>query len=367
MAREFYTLQEIVAAARTNLDRNVWDYLVGAAETETSMKRNRAAFERLALLPRVLNDVSEPCVERTFLGQALRIPAILAPIGSVQAFEAGGALSVAEAAHEFGTLMTLSSACLPDYQETAKAPGAKIYQLYAMDDDDWLYRTAAHAEQLGYAGFCLTVDTQVYSRRERDILKRYLPATRRNVKAPPDSAEARGFGYRGYQARLTWATVAALKKRLSIPLCLKGIASAEDARIACEHGVDVVWVSNHGGRQLDSTLGTMDMLPEVVAAVDGRASIVVDGGVQRGTDVLKALALGADVVALGRLQGFAMAAGGAGAVVRMLEILEHEIETNLALMGLSDIAQLSAGAVRVAPAVSEPHVTSGFPLLGEGY
>ena len=366
MTSTFFTLQEIVAQARTNLDRNTWDYLAGAAESETSMRRNRAAFEARALVPRILNDVSQPQARRRFLGLDLRLPAILAPIGSVQAFESGGAISVATAVDAFGTAMTLSSACLPGYREVAEAPGDKFYQLYAVDDDDWLYRTAEHAQTLGYRGFCITVDTQVYSRRERDILKRFLPATRRRTSSSPDALDAAAT-YGGWQARLTWDKVDALKQRLSIPLMVKGVATAADARLAVEHGVDVVWVSNHGGRQLDSTLGTLDMLPEVVDAVAGRARVVLDGGVQRGTDVLKALALGADVVALGRLQGFAMAAGGASAVVRMLEILEHEVLTNLALMGLSSIDQLTPEHVRPAPAVYQPHVTSGFPLLDQGY
>ena len=148
---------------------------------------------------------------------------------------------------------------------------------------------------------------------------------------------------------------------------LKGIACGEDAEIAARSGVDVVYVSNHGGRQLDQGRATLDMLPEVVRAVGGRAKVVVDGGILRGTDVLKALALGADAVGIGRLEGLAMAAGGVDAVVRMLEILENEMQINLALMGLSSIDQLGPECVVPAEPVARPHVLSGFPLMDEDY
>ena len=364
MAADFSTLQGMIKLARTQLDRGDWDYLVGGADTETSLKRNRLAFDRLALKARVLqHDVAQVNTGRRLLGVDLRIPVLLAPIGSLQVFEAGGGLSTARAAETFGVMQILSSVCSPDFETVAReCAGPKIHQVYANGDEDWLMDIVARTQACGYKAFCLTVDTQVYSRRERDILKRYVPLTGRRAENDPRPAATATL-----QPSFTWELVKRIKDRFAIPLALKGIACAEDAALAVHHGVDIVYVSNHGGRQLDQGRGTLDMLPEVVRAVGGRAKVVIDGGIARGTDVLKALALGADVVGIGRLEGFAMAAGGADAVVRMLKLLETEIRINLALMGLNSIDQLNPDCVLPAEPVVRAHVLSAFPLLDEDY
>ena len=363
MTAQFMTLQEIVKRARGQLPRGDWDFLVGGAETETSLKRNRLGFERLALKARVLNDVSSVNVRRKLFGTELRIPVLLAPIGSLQAFEKGGGLTAARAAETFGIIKMLSSVCTPDFETIAReCAGPKIYQLYLLGNEAWMMDIIARTEAAGYKAFCLTVDTQVHSRRERDLLKGYVPVGARGPegKALPRPAIT-------LQPSMNWQLIGRIKDRFKIPLVLKGIACAEDAELAVQHGVEVIYVSNHGGRQLDQGRGALDMLPEVVRAVGGRATILFDGGILRGTDVLKALALGADAVAIGRLEGLAMAAGGAAAVVRMLELLENEMRVNLALMGLSSIDQLNPECVIPAEPVGEPHVLSGFPLLGEDY
>ena len=364
MAADFSTLQQMITLARGQLARGDWDYLIGAAETESSLKRNRLAFDRLALKARVLlHDVSQVQTHRSLLGVDLRIPVLLAPIGSLQVFEAGGGLSTARAAETFGVMQILSSVCSPDFETVAReCAGPKIHQVYAHGDEAWLMDIIGRTQASLYKAICLTVDTQVYSRRERDILKRYVPLTgRRAPNAPPPEAAVT------LQPSFTWELIKRIKDRFDIPLILKGIACGEDAALAVAHGVDVVYVSNHGGRQLDQGRGTLDMLPEVVAAVGGRAKVVIDGGILRGTDVLKALALGADAVGIGRLEGFAMAAGGADAVVRMLKILENEMRINLALMGLNSIDQLNPGCVLPAEPVVLPHTLSAFPLLDEDY
>jgi isopentenyl diphosphate isomerase/L-lactate dehydrogenase-like FMN-dependent dehydrogenase len=363
MATEFATLQEIVKRARVRLARGDWDYLVGAAETETSLKRNRLAFDRLALKARVLlHDVAQVHTRRSLLGFEQRIPVLLAPIGSVQVFEQGGGVSTARAAETFGVIQILSSACLPDFETVARESDAtKIYQLYAHGDEAWMMDIIERTQAVGYDALCLTVDTQVYSRRERDLLKRYVPLSGRRLGSMTPLSGG------NLQPSFSWDLVKRIKDRFRIPLVLKGIACGEDAEIAARSGVDVVYVSNHGGRQLDQGRATLDMLPEVVRAVGGRAKIVVDGGILRGTDVLKALALGADAVGIGRLEGLAMAAGGADAVVRMLELLENEIQINLALMGSSSIDQLSADCVVPAEPVVRPQVLSAFPLMDEDY
>lgn len=207
----------------------------------------------------------------------------------------------------------------------------------------------------GYAAFCLTVDTAVYSRRERDLAKRFVK---------PWRVRATGVDY---QAGLTWDHVKRFRDRHTIPLILKGIATAEDADLACEHGVDVVYVSNHGGRQLDHGRGTLEILPEITAAVGGRAAIMVDGGCLRGTDVVKAMALGAQAVGIGRLACMGLAAAGQAGLVRALELLEDEVRICLGLLGVNNFAMLNASYLHHASPVGPAHVTSAFPLLEEGY
>jgi glycolate oxidase len=264
----------------------------------------------------VLTDVSSVDVRRKLLGADLRLPVMLAPIGSLQAFEKGGGLTAARAAETFGIMKMLCSACTPDFETVAReSAGAKIYQFYVLGSEDWMMDIIARTEAVGYKAFCLTVGTQVLSRRERDVLKGFVPMGVRGPDGKPLPPAAVNL-----QPSLTWELVDRIKDRFKIPLVLKGIACAEDAELAVKHGVEVIYVSNHGGRQLDQARAALDTLPEAVRAVAGRATIIFDGGILRGTDVLKALALGADAVGIGRLEGLAMATGGAPAVVRMLEL-----------------------------------------------
>jgi len=354
--KDFLTLTEMVKRARINLNRHVWDYLVGGAETESALNRNRYGLDSWVFKPRILNDVSEVDVTSTLLGQPVRLPVVLPPIGSVQLFEAGGAASVARAAQEFGVLQILSSACLPDFESLAKeVPGPRIYQLYLLGDDAWLDDQIQRSIAAGYTAFCLTADTQVYSRRERDLLKRF---------APP-SGRRGGSSIFGTQAKMSWKTVEHIKAKFNIPLIIKGVNVADDARRCVDAGVDIVYVSNHGGRQLDHTRACIDALPEVVAAVAGRVPVWVDGGFMRGADVVKGLCLGAAAVGMGRIEGLAMAAGGAPAVVRALEIIEHEVKNALALNGISRLADLNPDLVERAGAMSATHVLGAFPLLDQ--
>ncbi len=352
-ADDFLNLHELVAKARHNLDQNNWDYIVGGAETETTLRRNRMALDSIALRPRVLRDVSriDPAAEA--FGRRLRLPVLLAPIGSLESFHEDGAISVARAAHRFGVPHILSSACEPGLEALAGAvPDAlRIYQLYVRGDEGWVDDHVERAMAHGYAAFCLTVDTAIYSRRERDLAKRFVTSGRRRASGST------------FQAALDWRTVARIKKNFSIPLVVKGIGTAEDATIAVGHGVDWIYVSNHGGRQLDHGRGSMDVLPEVVDAVAGRAGIIVDGSFCRGTDVIKAIAMGATLVGLGRMQCFALAAAGEAGVVRMLELLEDEITRSLGLLGAVKWTELDRSRLHPASPVALPNVLSAFPLL----
>ncbi len=357
-ANEFNTLHEMARLARKNLSQEHWDYLIGGADTESSVKRNRYGLDSWVFRPRVLNDVSEVSIATELLGTPVRMPVILPPIGSVQVFENGGGESVARAAAEFGILQTLSSVCLPDFDVIAeRVPGPRVYQLYLMGDQEWMDEIIQRAIDCGYTGFCLTVDTQTYSRRERDILKGFTP---------PSGSRPTQTDF-GAQGRITLDTVAHIKNEFDIPLYIKGVNTGEDARRCVDAGVDVVWVSNHGGRQLDHTRACIDALPEVVSAVDGQVPVIVDGGFLRGADVVKGLCLGADLVAMGRLEGLAMAAGGAPALIRALEIVEQEILISMALLGVSELSGLRPALLERAQPLVAPHVLSAFPLLDEGY
>jgi len=357
LEERFQTLHEIVRAARANLAPGAWDYLVGGAETETTLKRNRLALDSLAFRPRVLRDVSRLDCTTTFLGRPLRIPVVLAPIGSIETFTEGGGATAARAAAEFGVAQMLSSVCAPGLEAVATAADTfRLFQLYVRGDDAFVDDHVRRAVDHGYAAVCLTVDTAVYSRRERDLARRFVKPWR-----------VRATGH-DFQAALSWDQVKRFKDTHDVPLILKGIATAEDAALACAHGVDVVYVSNHGGRQLDHGRGTLDVLPEVVAAVAGRARIIVDGGVLRGTDVVKALARGADLVGVGRLECLGLAAAGAPGLVRALELLEAEIRVCLGLLGVDRLGALDASYLHAAPPVTPPHATSAFPLLDlDGY
>ena len=355
---KFVTLHQMVKLARENLNADHWDYLIGGADTESALRRNRYGLDGWVFRPQILRDVSDVHTATTLLGVPLRIPVVLAPIGSLQVFEAEGGLGVARAAQAFGSLQILSSVCTPDFETVAReVPGPRIYQLYLTGDQAWMDDLIARAVDAGYTGFCLTADTQTYSRRERDMLKRFVP---------PSGSQSGSSDF-GYQARMTWDTVAHIKENFDIPLIIKGIGVGRDAARCVEAGVDVVYVSNHGGRQLDHTRACIDVLPEVVAAVAGRVPVLVDGGFLRGADVVKALCLGATAVGLGRFEGLAMAAGGAAALEQALQILEHEIRTTMELLGVSRLTELQPDLLERAPAMASAGVLSAFPLLAEDY
>ncbi len=331
----------------------IWGYLVGATETETTMRRNRLALDQIAFRPRVCRDVAQVDCTRTLPGMRMRLPVILAPVGSLESFHPGGAAEVGRGASGFGVPVMVSSVTKPTLEETAAATtGPKLFQLYVRGDDAWTDDMVHRAVAAGYDGFAITVDTAAYSRRERDIAARFIK---------PWRTAATGHEF---QAGFSWKNVAHFKRRHTIPLILKGIATAEDAAIACDHGVDVVYVSNHGGRQLDHGRGAMDLLPEVLESVAGRAKVVIDGGFCRGSDVLKAIAAGADAVAIGRLYCYALAAAGHAGIERMLQILEQEMAVAMALLGVTRLADLDRSFLHFgAPSVAAPHVHSAFPLL----
>src|ERR1700716_4140181 len=339
---EFQNLHEFVRKARANLNQNAWDYIVGAAETETTMRRNRMALDEIAFRPRVLRDVAKVDASVEVFGRKLRLPVMLAPVGALEMFDPGAGASVVRGAGTVGAAHMLSSVTEPGMEKTAEAaPGAlRIYQLYVRGGDALVEDCVSRAIANGYTAFCLTVDTAHYSRRERDIAKRYVRESR--IRASGGD----------FQKGLEWRTVKLIKDKYKIPLVIKGIATAEDAAIALDHGIEWIYVSNHGGRQLDHGRGAMDVLPEVVEAVAGRAKIMVDGSFCRGTDIVKAIASGADLVGMGRMQCYALAAGGQAALVRMLELMEDEVQRCLGLLGATKFADLDRSHLHAAPSTT---------------
>jgi len=352
-ASPFLTLHEIVRQARLNLGNHAWHYIVGGSETETTLRRNRWSIDRLALRPRVLCDVSDADAGTNWFGSRLRLPILFAPVGGLEHFWETGPIPVTQAAGEFGIPHMLSSVCACDVGEVARsAPDAlKMFQLYVHGDPQWVDDILDRVIEQGFEQVCLTVDTAVYSRRERDLAQRNI--RRANVPG------------RHWQAKLSWQDIERIRSRIRVPLILKGLATADDAKLAVEHGVDVVYVSNHGGRQLDHGQGSMEVLPEVVDAVAGRARIIVDGGFCRGTDVVKALCAGADLVGIGRMQCVALAAGGKPTLLRLLELLETEIRTAVALAGAANLAGLGRSHLAISQSMLPTHTWGAFPMLDD--
>ena len=353
---EYLVLHEFVKKAREKLPKETWDYLIGASETETTFKRNRFALDNIAFRPRVLRDVENVDLSVDLFGHNLKMPVILAPIGSMQDFVDGAGTAPTLAASEFGIMHMISSTCMPGLEEVAKSVNyPKLFQLYVRGNKDWVDDNIKNAMDHNYAGICLTVDLDAYGRRERDLAKRYRTTSRQS---------ASGFEH---QMRFSWKDIDRIKSYCHLPIIIKGIATKEDALLAVEHGVEVVYVSNHGGRQLDYGLGGLNVLPEISEAIGDNAKVIFDGGIMRGTDVVKAIALGADCVGIGRLQGFAAAAGGTKAIVRMLELLELEISTALRLLGVNSIFDLDDTYLSKDYSFGKLSALSAFPLIDEGY
>ncbi len=354
-AKNFVVLHQIVKAGRDNLMKNnikAWNYLIGSADSETTLRHNRQALDQVAFKPRLLHGVGKVDLSSTLLGNKMRIPVLLSGMGSVGIMDPDGGRAVARAAATFGVACGVSSEAKPGMEEIgAASPCPKLYQLYVRGDDAWLDAVAARAIKSGYTAFCFTVDGAYFSRRERDIITGGQNA---GLSDAPDP----------YLSGMTWDRVKRFKDRhKDLHVGIKGISSGEDAELAVKAGMSVVWVSTHGGRQLDHARGTMEVLPEVVKVAKGKATIIIDSGFSRGSDAIKALAAGADIVGYGKLQGYALGAAGEAGVVRMLEILEKEMNASAANLGAKTVAQLNPSYLVKATPVNPPSLFSAFPLL----
>jgi 4-hydroxymandelate oxidase len=341
------SLLDFEALARRAMDRGAYDYVAGGSWDELSLGENVAAWRRRRLRPRVLVDVARVSAATTMLGEPCAMPVAIAPMAAAGTAHPDGDVAAARAAAAAGIPFILSTFSTRSLEEVAAAtPDAtRWFQLYVQADPERSRSLVERAGAAGYRAIVLTVDLPVRGYRERDRRTGFdapAPVAVAGVAADADEPAADLL-----TRSLTWADLAAIRSWApSLPLVLKGILSADDARLAVEHGADAIVVSNHGARQLDRVAATVDALEEIVEAVRGRIEIWVDGGVRRGLDVAIALALGARGVLLGRPAFWALAAGGQAGVERALAIVREELETALALLGTptpSDITRAHVG------------------------
>jgi 4-hydroxymandelate oxidase len=323
-----------------------WDYLQGGAEDEITLAENVAAFRRRRFVPRVLVDVASANTAATLLGTRVGLPIGVAPVAAQGLADPDGEVATARAAAESGALFCLSTVSSRSIEEVASAvPDApRWFQLYVNEDRRFTRRLVERAEAGGFRAIVLTVDLPVLGYREREKRRGWeLDVRLGNFEGEAGRAAREEGEEEGAvdldrlldmrSVAMTWDIVGALRGWTSLPLVVKGILSGDDARLAVERGIDAVWVSNHGGRQLDRSIASLDALGTVAAAVDGRAEVYVDGGLRRGSDALVARALGARAAFTGRPFVAALGAGGEAGVRRAFAILREELERAMALLG----------------------------------
>ncbi|MCW5619503.1 MAG: alpha-hydroxy-acid oxidizing protein [Burkholderiales bacterium] len=374
------SIEDLRLLARRRLPRALFDFIDGGAQDEVTLRRNREDFSRLALVPRVLTDVSERDQSVTVFGQKLRSPLILAPTGLPGVLWPDGAAAAARAADEAGVGFCLSTMSTSSIEDIAKLSRQRTwFQVYVMRDRELTRDMMQRARDARCSALVITVDLQVQGQRDRDVrngltmpprlhwssllefglhpgwLWRYATGPKPTLAnfigagKGTDMITIAGFVNSQFDQSVTWKDIDWVRSVWDGPLALKGITSAEDAKIAVAHGIDGIIVSNHGGRQLDGSPSAISALPEIADAVQGRAQLVLDGGVRRGSDVLKALSLGAAACMIGRPFLYGLAALGGAGVSKALELLRNEIDVNLALLGRAGVEELDASAVtRVA-------------------
>ncbi len=353
---EIVSLQEFYQIAKKVTPLNTWDYIIGGADTETTVKKNRYALDKYSFKPRVLRNVKDINTNINLFGHDFSLPIFFAPIGSMQDFVKDGALNSTLSAYDNKIFHMLSSTWSGGVEVVGQSVDyPKVYQLYIRGDKTWIDNQISKALDNGFIALCLTVDLDAYGRRERDLLKRYKTTSRKTATGPE------------YQMMFSWDDVKRIKNKFKIPIILKGIATTDDAEIAVKEGIDVIYISNHGGRQLDYGIGGADLIEPISKTVNKKAKIFFDGGICRGTDVIKAISLGADCVGLGRLQCYAAATNGRNGLNKMIEILSSEILICMRLLGVNNLKTLDKKYVVEDHSFTEPTLTSSFPLIDEGY
>jgi 4-hydroxymandelate oxidase len=349
-------LSEFEEYAAESLPQMVYDYYAGGAHDEITLRENREAYERLTLHYRVLRDVTDRSLETEVLGETMSMPVFIAPTAFQQLANEEGEVATARAAARVGTVMTLSTLSTRSIEEVAAAAAGRLwFQLYVYRDRGVTRELVARAEAAGARALVLTVDGQVWGVRERDVRNHFqLPAGLQMVNLASSGKtkfpEVDGSGLAAYvnsmfDPSLSWTDLDWLCSLTRLPVLIKGVVRGDDAALAIEHGAAGVIVSNHGGRQLDTSPAPITVLPEVVEGVAGRGTVLLDGGIRRGTDVVKAMALGAHAVAIGRPVLWGLATAGEEGVVRVLEMIRTEVDLAMALCGARTVAELTEDLV----------------------
>lgn len=353
------SLADLLAVARDRLDPVHFDFFAGGAGDERTLRANEAAFDRHQILPRVLRGVGEPDLRTVLFGDPVAMPVLVAPTAFHRLAHADGEVACARAVVAADTVMVVSMAATTPIEEIAQAatgmPGAHRpprlwFQLYPQPDLAFTESLVRRVEVAGCRALVVTVDSPVFGWRTRDVRNGFLdlpPNLSCENMRDPETGTVRRIEL---DAGLDWARIGWLRGVTRLPIVLKGILHPSDARLALEHGVDALLVSNHGGRQLDGVPASLDVLPAIVDAVAGRLPVLVDGGIRRGTDVLTALALGATAVAVGRPVVWGLAANGESGVRQVLELLRAELSRAMTLAGVARPADLTPDLLRPAPA-----------------
>ena len=345
-------LHEYQSLAAEILPKMYYEFVAGGAEDETTLDANRAAFARWVIIPRVLRGIQSVNTTTKVLGREVSLPVLLAPVALHRLVNDAGEAATAAAARDAGTIFTMSTLSSQTVEEVAKEVGDWWFQLYCYQDRATSLDLMRRAEAAGAAAILVTVDTPLLGRREADERNGFVPPP---GMAPTNLAESaaaqgpagvRGSGFAAYaagllHASLSWDDIDWIASQTNLPVGVKGVLSPEDGRIAAEYGAKVIVVSNHGGRQLDHSIAALDALPGVVEVVAGRCEVLVDGGIRRGTDVLKALALGAGAVMIGRPYMWGLTVGGRAGVLDVIEMLRIELELDMLLAGCADIASVN--------------------------
>ena len=348
-------LDEFERVARDTLPALTYDFIAGGAEDERTVAANRAAFGRRVLRNRVLVDVTRRDLRTRLLGLELPHPILLAPTALHRVVHPEGERATARGAAAASALYTVSTATSTRLEDIAAvAPdGLRWFQLYHLGEREASEALIRLAAETGHRAIVLTVDVPLLGRRERDLRNAFaLPEgvsmahAYEPAWAPPPADASRAWASPIASANLTWDDLPWIRAAAGgLPLLLKGIVRGDDARRALDCGVDGIWLSNHGGRQLDGAIATCDAIADVVDAVRGACPVIIDGGIRRGTDIVKALALGADAVAIGRPQLYGLAAGGADGVRRVVDLLRAELDLAMALVGAPSLDALGPDLV----------------------
>lgn len=341
-------LFEYEALAQQRMEPSAWDFYQGGSDDEVTLRANRSAFERIRLRPRVLVDVSEIDMQTTVLGTSISMPIMVAPTATHCVAYPDGECATVRGVGAARTLMTASTVATRT-MEDIMAAGKEVecplwFQLYVQQDLSLSEGLIRRAEMAGYRAIVLTVDLPRLGNREKDKRNLFVnpPPPHRPANFVDEVARLVPFSQ-----KLTWQSLTWLRSLTRLPLLLKGVLTAEDALLAVEHGVDGIVVSNHGGRQLDGALATIEALPEVADAVAGRCEVYMDGGIRRGTDILKALALGARAVLIGRPILWGLTVNGSDGVTDVLEILRSELELAMVLAGRPTLASIDRSLVKL--------------------